>query len=248
MDVTAVAAAMVGAQVGRAQLAMAAKMMKMNADNAASIIQVIEAAQQNLGRTRQRAWPEPRHHGLTRRADDESRRMTDIHDLRARMREGRAARPVVGRGGGFRIPFGLVAGCALSLLDSSSFCSRRSSIRCSAPRRCRPSRRRGRSPRRPRQRRHQSWRRSSPSRAAAQPPARIRYAGKGADEAAKIADAVCEQRMTAAPQRGQAAVEAKLHCLPRAKGLRGSAPAARRARRPPTSSTTSRGSNTPTRR
>ena len=49
MDVTAVAGAMVGAQVGRAQLAMAAKMMKMNADNAASIIQVIEAAQQNLG-------------------------------------------------------------------------------------------------------------------------------------------------------------------------------------------------------
>ena len=48
MDVTAVASAMVGAQVGRAQLAMAAKMVKMNADNAASIIQVIEAAQQNL--------------------------------------------------------------------------------------------------------------------------------------------------------------------------------------------------------
>ena len=48
MDVTAVASAMVGAQVGRAQLAMAAKMMKMNADNASSIIQVIEAAQQNL--------------------------------------------------------------------------------------------------------------------------------------------------------------------------------------------------------
>lgn len=49
MDVTAVASAMTGAQLGRAQLAMAAKMMKMNADNAASIIQVIEAAQQNLG-------------------------------------------------------------------------------------------------------------------------------------------------------------------------------------------------------
>ena len=48
MDVTAVASAMAGAQLGRAQLAMAAKMMKMNADNAASIIQVIEAAQQNL--------------------------------------------------------------------------------------------------------------------------------------------------------------------------------------------------------
>jgi hypothetical protein len=49
MDVTAVASAMVGAQLGRAQLAMAAKMMKMNADSAASIVQVIEAAQQNLG-------------------------------------------------------------------------------------------------------------------------------------------------------------------------------------------------------
>jgi hypothetical protein len=49
MDVTAVASAMVGVQLGRAQIAMAAKMMKMNADNAASIIQVIEAAQQNLG-------------------------------------------------------------------------------------------------------------------------------------------------------------------------------------------------------
>ena len=48
MDVTAVASAMVGAQVGRAQLAMAAKMMKMNADNAASIVQMIDAAQQNL--------------------------------------------------------------------------------------------------------------------------------------------------------------------------------------------------------
>jgi hypothetical protein len=47
MDVTAVASAMVGAQLGRAQFAMA-KMMKMNADSAASIVQVIEAAQQNL--------------------------------------------------------------------------------------------------------------------------------------------------------------------------------------------------------
>ena len=48
MDVSSLAAAMVGAQVGRTQMAMAAKMMKMNADSAASIIQVIEAAQQNL--------------------------------------------------------------------------------------------------------------------------------------------------------------------------------------------------------
>ena len=48
MDVSSLAAAMVGAQLGRMQYAAAARMMKMNADNAASIAQVIEAAQQNL--------------------------------------------------------------------------------------------------------------------------------------------------------------------------------------------------------
>lgn len=48
MDVSSLAAAMVGAQLGRVQIAAAAKMMKMNADNAASVVQVIEAAQQNL--------------------------------------------------------------------------------------------------------------------------------------------------------------------------------------------------------
>ena len=47
MDVSSLAAAMTGAQAGRTQM-VAAKMMKMNADSAASIIQVIEAAQQNL--------------------------------------------------------------------------------------------------------------------------------------------------------------------------------------------------------
>ena len=39
--------------------------------------------------------------------------MTDIHDLRAQMREGRGVRPVVVHGGGFRIPFGLMAGAAV---------------------------------------------------------------------------------------------------------------------------------------
>jgi len=48
MDVSSLAAAIVGAQVGRLQLAAAAKMLKMNADNAGGIVQVIEAAQQNL--------------------------------------------------------------------------------------------------------------------------------------------------------------------------------------------------------
>jgi hypothetical protein len=49
MDVSSLAAAMVGAEIGRLQLAAAAKMMKMNADNAAAIVPVIDAAQQNLG-------------------------------------------------------------------------------------------------------------------------------------------------------------------------------------------------------
>jgi hypothetical protein len=49
MDVTSLAAAMVGAQAGRLQLAVAAKMMKMNFENEAAIAQMIEAGQQNLG-------------------------------------------------------------------------------------------------------------------------------------------------------------------------------------------------------
>ena len=48
MDVSSLAVALVSAQAGRLQLAVAAKMMKMNADNAASIVQVIDAAQKNL--------------------------------------------------------------------------------------------------------------------------------------------------------------------------------------------------------
>jgi len=48
MDVSSLAAAMVGAQAGQLQMAVAAKMIKMNADSAASIAQVIDASQQNL--------------------------------------------------------------------------------------------------------------------------------------------------------------------------------------------------------
>jgi len=39
---------MVGAQTSSAQMALAAKMMRMSADAAASIAQVIDAAQQNM--------------------------------------------------------------------------------------------------------------------------------------------------------------------------------------------------------
>ena len=47
MDVSSLAAGMVSAQMGRLQLAAAAKMLKMNADSAGSAVQVIEGAQKN---------------------------------------------------------------------------------------------------------------------------------------------------------------------------------------------------------
>jgi hypothetical protein len=48
MDPTSLAAAMVGAQMSQMQMATAAFMMRMNADSAASVVQVIDAAQQNM--------------------------------------------------------------------------------------------------------------------------------------------------------------------------------------------------------
>ena len=48
MDPTSLVAAMVGAQTSAAQMALAAKMVRMNADAAGSIAQVIDAAQQNM--------------------------------------------------------------------------------------------------------------------------------------------------------------------------------------------------------
>ena len=48
MDPTALAAAFVGAQTAQLQAAVAAKMLKMNADQASSIAQLLEAATQNI--------------------------------------------------------------------------------------------------------------------------------------------------------------------------------------------------------
>lgn len=48
MDPTSLATAMVGAQMSQVQMAVAAKMLRMNADAAASVVQLIDAAQQNL--------------------------------------------------------------------------------------------------------------------------------------------------------------------------------------------------------
>jgi hypothetical protein len=48
MNPASLAAALSGAQMAQAQMALAAKMIRMNADNAGSIAQVLEAAQQNM--------------------------------------------------------------------------------------------------------------------------------------------------------------------------------------------------------
>ena len=48
MDTASIAAAFIAAQAGQVQTAVAAKMMKMNADSAANVVKLLEAAQQNF--------------------------------------------------------------------------------------------------------------------------------------------------------------------------------------------------------
>ena len=48
MDPASIATALVGAQMSSLQMAIAARMLRMNADNAASIVQVLNAAEQNI--------------------------------------------------------------------------------------------------------------------------------------------------------------------------------------------------------
>ena len=48
MDVASIASALIGAQVGQAQLAIAAKILKMNADQEASVAKLLDAAQANF--------------------------------------------------------------------------------------------------------------------------------------------------------------------------------------------------------
>jgi hypothetical protein len=48
MDIASIAAALVAAQAGQLQTAMAAKMLKMNASAAADAAKLLEAAQQNF--------------------------------------------------------------------------------------------------------------------------------------------------------------------------------------------------------
>jgi len=48
MDISSIASAFIGAQAGQAQLAVAAKILKMNADQEASVAKLLEAAQANF--------------------------------------------------------------------------------------------------------------------------------------------------------------------------------------------------------
>ena len=48
MGPVSIAAALVASQMGNVQMAVAAKMLRMNADNASAMVQVLDAAQKNL--------------------------------------------------------------------------------------------------------------------------------------------------------------------------------------------------------
>jgi hypothetical protein len=48
MDPVSIATALVGSQIADVQMAVAAKMLRMNADSASAIVQVLDAAQKNL--------------------------------------------------------------------------------------------------------------------------------------------------------------------------------------------------------
>src|SRR5581483_11050571 len=48
MDPVSIATALVGSQMADVQMALAARMLRMNADNASAIVQVLDAAQKNL--------------------------------------------------------------------------------------------------------------------------------------------------------------------------------------------------------
>jgi hypothetical protein len=50
MDIGALASAMIAARVGEIQLAVAARMLRMNADAAAPAAKLIDAAEQNVDR------------------------------------------------------------------------------------------------------------------------------------------------------------------------------------------------------
>jgi len=117
--------------------------------------------------------------------------MTDLQDMRARMRDTRSAAPTVSSGGqGFRIPFGIVAVAAVAIgfaivTVTPKFYSVQRTATLPAF--------------------HETKARSGGDEPAAAPasavdmtPIKADYAGKSPEEAASLADAVCAQRVAAA--------------------------------------------------
>jgi len=50
MDTASLASAFIGARMGQVQLAVASRMLRMNADAAASVVKLIDAAQESIDR------------------------------------------------------------------------------------------------------------------------------------------------------------------------------------------------------
>jgi hypothetical protein len=133
--------------------------------------------------------------------------MTDIQDLRARMREERGRQPMAATGAGFKLPFGLLAGAAVILgFVVVMFTPKIYSVqRTAALPDFKEVRERTVSP--------------EPVLVAAAAPAPVasaHYAGKSTDEIAKIADGVCAQRVALArsgPPTRTSAAEDKLSCF-----------------------------------
>lgn len=113
--------------------------------------------------------------------------MSDLQEMRARMRESRAAAPAVSSGEGFRIPFGVVAVAAVAVgfaivTVTPKFYSVQPTATLPA---------------------FQETKARSDEAGAAAPvvditPINADYAGKSPEEAANLADAVCAQRVAAA--------------------------------------------------
>jgi len=168
--------------------------------------------------------------------------MSDIHDIRARMREGRVS-PVATAGGGFKLPFGVLAvGAVLLGFGVVLFMPKIYSVQRTAtlP---------GLSGGPPRA--EESVRTVAPAvpaapagpaapvaSAAPLAPVKSDYAGKSADDVAVLADAVCAQRAAAVPARVSQAGPAgdqktsianeRLHCFLGEAPARFCAPSQRR--------------------
>lgn len=131
--------------------------------------------------------------------------MTDIHDMRVRLREERGHAPAAAKGRAFRIPFGVLAACAIAVgFVVVMFTPKIYSVQRTAALPVFKD---------VRVRAEEAAQAATPP-AAPLPAAKTDYAGKSPDEAAKLADAVCIQRVAAVQNGPKVATEnERLHCF-----------------------------------